>query len=699
MLIGLGGGAASSMAQGASSAEDLDFASVQRGNAEIERRAQEVIDRCWAARRRNPILSIHDVGAGGLSNALPELVHDGGAAGVRPARDAERRARHVAARDLVQRGAGALRAGDRARDVARSTRSARASAARTRCSARRPPTTAPRRRRDRAASATRAGRRAARRAPRQAAAMTPRRRARSPRARPLDTRGIACARRRDRVLRCRPWRTRRSSITIGDRTVGGLCARDQMVGPWQVPVADVAVTARGLRQPRRRGDGDGRAHAARAARRRRRRRAWPSARRSPTSPRRRSGARRDVALGQLDGAGRAPGEDAALYDTVRRRSAWSCARRSASRSRSARTRCRCARRGATDGGDRASPAPVSLIVTAFAPVATTCAHDADAAAAPRDAGHGAAARRPRPRPQPARAEPRSRRCTAARRRAAGRRRPGAALRAFFDAIQALRARAALLAYHDRSDGGLFATLLRDGVRRRARGLDVDGSRGLGGEALPLLFRGARRGAAGARADASACARWRRTGSATRAGRSAASPTDDRIVHPRRRRAARRVARRAPATWSETTHRMQRLRDDPAAPTRSTRASRRRRPGLSRELAFDPATTSPRRSSRAACGRAWRSCASRASTARSRWRPRSTAPASTRDVHMTTCSRARRARDFRASSRAAASRTATCSAPARAGPSRSSSTTRCATSSRRSSRAATRSRSACATAAR
>ncbi len=77
MLIGLGGGAASSMASG-TSAENLDFASVQRGNPEMERRCQEVIDSCWMQGDNNPILSIHDVGAGGLSNALPELVHDGG---------------------------------------------------------------------------------------------------------------------------------------------------------------------------------------------------------------------------------------------------------------------------------------------------------------------------------------------------------------------------------------------------------------------------------------------------------------------------------------------------------------------------------------------------------------------------------------------------------------------------------------------
>src|SRR6185436_1953479 len=74
LLIGMGGGAASSMGAGANTA-DLDFDSVQRGNAEMQRRAQEVIDRCWQLGAANPILSIHDVGAGGLSNALPEIVH------------------------------------------------------------------------------------------------------------------------------------------------------------------------------------------------------------------------------------------------------------------------------------------------------------------------------------------------------------------------------------------------------------------------------------------------------------------------------------------------------------------------------------------------------------------------------------------------------------------------------------------------
>src|SRR5690606_36209940 len=81
MLIGLGGGAASSVASGESS-EELDFASVQRENPEMERRCQEVIDRCVAMAADNPLVSIHDVGAGGLSNAIPELLHDSNVGGV-----------------------------------------------------------------------------------------------------------------------------------------------------------------------------------------------------------------------------------------------------------------------------------------------------------------------------------------------------------------------------------------------------------------------------------------------------------------------------------------------------------------------------------------------------------------------------------------------------------------------------------------
>src|SRR5690606_41751982 len=81
MLVGLGSGQASSVATDTSSAH-LDFASVQRENPEMDRRCQEVIDRCWQLGEKNPIAFIHDVGAGGLSNAFPELVNDGGRGGI-----------------------------------------------------------------------------------------------------------------------------------------------------------------------------------------------------------------------------------------------------------------------------------------------------------------------------------------------------------------------------------------------------------------------------------------------------------------------------------------------------------------------------------------------------------------------------------------------------------------------------------------
>ena len=138
MLIGMGGGAASSMATGANAA-DLDFDSVQRGNAEMQRRAQEVIDRCWQLRDANPIRSIHDVGAGGLSNALPELVHGGGVGGtfdLRASRPKRRRCRRARSGATKRRSVTCSRS-LRPTSIA-SPPSARASDARSRSLARRP---------------------------------------------------------------------------------------------------------------------------------------------------------------------------------------------------------------------------------------------------------------------------------------------------------------------------------------------------------------------------------------------------------------------------------------------------------------------------------------------------------------------------------------------------------------------------------
>ncbi|MGQ0618315.1 MAG: phosphoribosylformylglycinamidine synthase [Panacagrimonas sp.] len=243
MLIGLGGGAASSMATGSSSA-DLDYASVQRANPELERRCQEVIDACWGLGDANPILSIHDVGAGGISNALPELVHADDRGGHFRLRDVlsadpalspmeiwcnESQERYVLA--VPDEGVAVLQA----------------FCARERC-----PmavvgiATAQRQLIVEDADETRPvdmpmpvllGK------PPRMTRFTSRAKAQA--MPPLDL-GASLAEMAERVLRHPTVASKQFLITIGDRTVGGLTVRDQMVGPWQVPVADCAVTATGF---------------------------------------------------------------------------------------------------------------------------------------------------------------------------------------------------------------------------------------------------------------------------------------------------------------------------------------------------------------------------------------------------------------------------------------------------------------------
>jgi phosphoribosylformylglycinamidine synthase len=244
MRIGMGGGAASSMASGANAAE-LDFDSGQRGNPEIERRAQEVVNHCWSLGADNPVLAIHDVGAGGLSNAFPELV-DGAGLGARfdlsavPLEESglapkeawcnESQERYVVAlapeslplfaslceRERcpyavvgVARDDGRLVLGDgpddrddedRAIDMPMEVLLGKP----------------PRMTRDVTRVAWDGG---------------------SFDLRDADLRSLAYA-----VLRHPTVASKRFLVTIADRTVGGLTHRDQMVGPWQVPVADVAVT-------------------------------------------------------------------------------------------------------------------------------------------------------------------------------------------------------------------------------------------------------------------------------------------------------------------------------------------------------------------------------------------------------------------------------------------------------------------------
>jgi len=241
LLIGLGGGAASSMAQGASHAE-LDFASVQRDNAEIERRCQEVIDACWALGERNPILSIHDVGAGGLSNALPELAHGGGR-GARldlraiPSGDPAMSPAELWCNEAQERYVLALAPGREAELAAL-------------CARERAPwallgetTEAPHLRVDDPLLGAPAvdvpmavilgkAPRMVREVRREPVAFAP-----------LELRGVTVESALERVLRLPTVADKTFLVTIGDRSVGGLVVQEPMVGRWQVPVADVAVTA------------------------------------------------------------------------------------------------------------------------------------------------------------------------------------------------------------------------------------------------------------------------------------------------------------------------------------------------------------------------------------------------------------------------------------------------------------------------
>ena len=240
MLIGLGGGAASSIAAGEGDSE-LDFASVQRGNAEMQRRCQEVIDRCCALGAANPIRLIHDVGAGGLSNALPELVHEamrGGRFDIRavPSADTglspleiwcnEAQERYVLAVDGADLSAfDAICARERCPYAVVGEATEERNLVVDDSLLDEQPAALP--------LSTLLGK-----PPKMTRAFSRTRR----RATAFDHRGIDLGDAIERVLRLPAVASKKFLVTIGDRSVGGLVARDQMVGPRQVPVADVAVT-------------------------------------------------------------------------------------------------------------------------------------------------------------------------------------------------------------------------------------------------------------------------------------------------------------------------------------------------------------------------------------------------------------------------------------------------------------------------
>ena len=243
MLIGLGGGAASSMASGASAA-DLDFASVQRDNAEMERRCQEVIDRCWALGDKNPIRSIHDVGAGGISNALPELVNDselGARFELRAVPNAEPGMSPVE-----------IWCNEAQERYVLAIPPEKLSVFEALCKRERAPFAV-------LGQATKerhlhlndkAFNNAPIDIPMDVLFGKPPRMHREAKTRELSLPVVdikaSVKEMAERVLAHPTVADKSFLITIGDRTITGLVARDQMVGPWQVPVADCAVTLSSL---------------------------------------------------------------------------------------------------------------------------------------------------------------------------------------------------------------------------------------------------------------------------------------------------------------------------------------------------------------------------------------------------------------------------------------------------------------------
>ncbi len=452
MLIGLGGGAASSLASGTSSA-DLDFASVQRGNPEMQRRAQEVIDRCWAMGATNPILLIHDVGAGGLSNAVPEAVNHSGHGAYIELRDVDN-----AEPGMSPMGIWCNEAQERYVLIVAEDRLPEFEAM---CRRERCPVSV-------IGELTDDGRLVVTDRvlddtpidmPMQMLLGNPPKMIRDVASVPsaaadFDFDGIRLEEALRRVLRFPAVADKSFLIHIGDRTVGGLSVRDQLVGPWQVPVSDMAITA---------SDYVGYTGEAMAMGER-----TPLAvLNAPASGRMAvAEAITNIAAAAIDGIGdirlsanwmaaaNHPGEDAKLYETVTAVSEFCRALGIAipvgKDSLSMRARWQ-------DGDDEYQVvAPVSLIVSAFAPVTDVRRHltpqlrrtDEPSYLLLFDLGDG-----------------RNRLGGSVLSQVYGRSGGEApdldeavALQNFFVAIQELSARGMLLAYHDRSDGGLLATV-------------------------------------------------------------------------------------------------------------------------------------------------------------------------------------------------------------------------------------------------
>ncbi|TVQ41931.1 MAG: phosphoribosylformylglycinamidine synthase [Wenzhouxiangella sp.] len=580
MLIGLGGGAASSMSSGQSDA-DLDYASVQRGNPEMQRRCQEVIDRCWGQGEANPIKSIHDVGAGGLSNAIPELLHDGGVGGqldlrAIPSADRGLSPMEIWCNESQERYVMAIAPQDMARFAAL-------------CERERCPygdvgaATAEQRlvlhdslKDERVVDmdlGTLLGRPPSMH--RQAETL------------PVPVRdqglsGVDPNEVLDRLLALPTVGSKQFLITIGDRSVGGLSVRDQMVGPWQVPVADCAITLTDYE------------HYTGTA--------MAMGERTPLAIHDAAAASRvavgevltnlaGVALAGLEriklsanwmAAAGAPGQDAALRSAVESVSAF-CQALDLSipvgkDSLSMQTVWQ------DDGREQRMLAPVSLIVSGFSPVPDVRRHvtpmldtasgdsvvllvelgpkrlggSALAQVLGRDLGEVPDVDSPE------------------------------RLRALFECTQALLADDRLLAVHDRSDGGALVAALEMALASRC-GLDLvldeeSFLASLACEEIGLLIQ------VRARDEASVRERYAQADPGLLVKRLGQPRADDRfVVRSGTATCIDRPMGELAQAWSQTSWRMQRLRDHPdCADEEYAAVGDWRRPGLQPQLTFDPA---------------------------------------------------------------------------------------------------------------
>ena len=589
MLIGLGGGAASSVDSGKSS-EDLDFASVQRDNPEMERRCQEVIDRCAAQGELNPIRFMHDVGAGGLSNAIPELLHDSEVGGLIdlakiPSDDPSLSPMQLWCNESQERYVLGV-APDRLPEF-------EAICARERC---------PYAVVGHATAEQRlvVGYGVAAGASVEAPAIdmpmdllfgkSPKMqrncerpdKTRWPR---IDTETLSLHEAGLRVLAHPTVAAKNFLVTIGDRTVGGLCARDQMVGPWQLPLADVAITLT---------DFFGYAGEAMTVGERTPLaliNAAASARMAVGEAITNLAAAPVASLSEVKlsanwmAAASHPGEDALLFDAVKAVGLELCPALDISIP-VGKDSLSMQAQWSSEAGPQKSLAPVSLIVSAFARVADVrpqltpvLSHVADSelwliglGAGKKRLGGSVLSQ-----------------CYGAFGGACPDLDEPERLSAFFDLIQAARADNLLLAYHDRSDGGAFATLCEMafaahlGLQIELDGWNEDAFGALFNEELGAVVQIAAEDRA---AFADLVNRFGLTHCAQRIGRPAGEPTIT-ISHDDETLAEWRWQELFDAWWS-VTHAIQSLRDDPNCAEEEKTARRNfEDPGLTTRLSFEP----------------------------------------------------------------------------------------------------------------